>query len=157
MIRWPCTCSEEDVPHNYISEREHAVLSKELQPIIDYKIECSECRHESEIPKEDWDQTAKEAEIKAQRSSRTYLTRYPRIEPHTGALVKSRDHELETVKAAGFHVAEHGINDAYNDELCEKMRSDRQNRETRRNAIRKKREIMIREGVFKPKKKVKTR
>lgn len=31
-----------------------------------------------------------------------YLTKYPRVEPHTGKLVKSKTHELETVKRMGY-------------------------------------------------------
>lgn len=42
------------------------------------------------------------------RSSKSYLTKYPRIEPHTGAWVKSKDHEKETIRRLGYHEAPHG-------------------------------------------------
>lgn len=141
MIRYPCTCSEEDLGHDYLGEltKDGAVL---------YTIECSGCGLESSIPKEDWDEIAKGELIEAQRR-RSSLTKFPYIEPHTGEVVKSKEHREEVLRAHGYHKAEHGINDAYNDELCDKLRTQRQAAEQRKRDIRKKRETLIREGVIK--------
>lgn len=114
-----------------------------------YEARCGNCGRCQFFSVTEWQEAGKAMDRRAYRR-RANLTRYPRIEPHTGELVKSRDHEHEVVKAAGFHVAEHGINDAYHDELSEKLRSNRVAMEDRRKAIRKKREHLIREGVIKP-------
>lgn len=141
MILYPCECSDDDTGHDFISE-------KKSDAGIEYVIECSVCLFKSEIPKDDWDQISSD-ELKASQRKRTYLTRYPRIEPHTGLTVSSRADELEKVRAAGFHVAEHGINEKFDDDTSEFQRAKRRAQEERKVAIRKKRETMIREGVIK--------
>lgn len=152
MIRYPCHCSEVDVPHNYLSERKAfdlAPLKMTAGTNIFYEIECAECGHKSEIPKEDWDDIAKQEELHAQRSRRVSLTRYPRIEPHSGELVKSKEHEAETLKRLGFHKAENGIDPNHDDETAYALGEKRKAREKRRADIRKKREVYIREGIIK--------
>lgn len=144
MIRYPCHCSEEDVPHNYL----HEAYILNLDAVF-YEIECSECEHKSTIPKDDWDDIAKQEEIRAQRHNRASLTRYPRIEPHTGLEVKSREHEAETLKMMGYHKAEHGIDQRHDDETAYALGEKRKAREKRRSDIRKKREAYIREGIIK--------
>lgn len=159
MIRWPCVCSEVDVPHDFLrevrrSDDKVAIITKDNEgEQVLYEIQCAECANCTAIEKGDWDQTAKDEDIQAQRTRRANLTRYPRFEPHSGEIVKSKEHELETIKRLGFHVAEHGIDDAYSDETASKLRSDRLAREERKRTIRKKRETLIREGVIKPPKK----
>lgn len=110
--------------------------------------ECGNCGALHCILEEEWNEAGQQMNRRA-AVRRANLTRYPRIEPHTGELVKSRDHEMEVVKHMGYHVAEHGVNDAHNDELAEKLRSQRIAREERRRKIQKKRETLIREGVIK--------
>lgn len=125
------------------------LLRKEGEPgSMLYVIECGNCGHITDILEEEWNDAGKEMERRACRR-RVSLTRYPRIEPHTGLEVKSREHEAEVVKHAGYHTAEHGLDERHNDELADKLKSQRQAREDRRKAIRKKRETMIREGVIK--------
>lgn len=113
-----------------------------------YVVMCGNCGHHMDLLEEEWLAAGKEMDRRAGRV-RANLTRYPRIEPHTGELVKSRHHEMEVVKRAGYHVAEHGINEKYDDEVSQQLKDKRLAMEERRRAIRKKRETLIREGVIK--------
>lgn len=152
MILFPCVCSDEDVGHDYVSEREDGPVLDDCKGVWFYTIRCSGCGHEDEISKSEWDEVAS-GELKAAQRKRAHLTRYPRIEPHTGMLVKSKQHEAETVQAAGYHVAENGVNEKYDDDTAEFFKAKTRATKERREAIRKKREHLIREGVIKRPKK----
>lgn len=108
------------------------------------KLECGNCSHIATLPIEEYQAECKRMDIKAQLSgaSRAGLTKYPRIEPHTGELVNSRDDEARVMKAFGMHAAPHGINERFNDEACEKLKSARQKREQRRREIERKRKAL---------------
>lgn len=58
-----------------------------------WKARCDECGAE------DWHYVS----LKPGKHRQTYKTRYPRIEPHTGKMVTSKDHERETVKRMGYY------------------------------------------------------
>lgn len=75
------------------------------------RVKCLECGLEHEMDFKLWirDYTF------SRKPKRTYLTKYPRIEPHTGELVTSKEHETETVRAMGYHAAPNGVNEAYDD------------------------------------------
>lgn len=139
MIKYPCECSDEDTGHNYVSESLKLHESMKLEvPVIFYQIECGSCGHKSEIDKSDWDMIAGD-ELRAAQRSKANLTRYPRIEPHTGMLVSSKQHESEMVKAMGFHKAENGLNEKFHDETAETLRKKRQDLAERRKAMQERR------------------
>lgn len=154
MIWYPCTCSDEDQAHDFV--RELRLSSGNVLPLtkeneasqILHEISCANCGQKSEIPKGDWDAIANN-ELRLAQRRKSSLTKFPYFEPHTGILVKSKEHRDEVIKNAGFHKAEHGINDAYSDEFADKLKRDRERREGRKKEIRKKREALIREGVIK--------
>lgn len=102
---------------------------------------CGNCGHEQDFLEEEWAQYGKEMELRAQRSSssKAGLTKYPRIEPHTGALVNSRDDEVRAMKAMGMHAAPHGVNEAYNDETCERLKDKQQKLQSRKLEIERRR------------------
>jgi len=116
--------------------------------------ECGNCGSIDCFLEEDWVELNKAQDRRACRR-KANLTRYPRFEPHTGLVVKSREHEMEVVKHAGYHVAEHGLDERHNDELADRLKQKRDRMESRRREIRKKREALIREGVIKAPKKEK--
>lgn len=110
--------------------------------------ECGNCSHINNFLKEEWDAGALAMDRRAQRR-KANLTRYPRIESHTGEIVTSREHEKETLKRMGFHAAENGIDERYNDETSEKLKDRQRAVRERKQKIAKKREALIREGVIK--------
>lgn len=140
MIWAPCekSCAEKN---QYVCRGEERAfeLAGEAQGLIWAK--CGNCGHEQDFLVEEWNDFSKEMDLRAARSgaSRAGLTRYPRIEPHTGLLVNSREDEKRAMKAMGMHEAPHGINEQYNDETCEKLKSARQAREAKKLALQRKR------------------
>lgn len=111
--------------------------------------ECGNCHHINAFLKEEWEDGGRRMDLRAQRTGKACLTRYPRVEPFTGEVVKSREHEKETLKRMGFHAAEHGVNDNFNDETTEKLKDRNRAIKERREKIKKKREAYIREGLIK--------
>lgn len=141
MIRYPCECSDQDVEHNYLSEHQDGERTI-------YKIQCADCGHLEDIDKAVWDLIAKDELQKAQKK-RANLTRYPYIDPYSGMEVRSKEHREDVWKAHGFHKAEHGINEAYNDEATEKLKEKRLALQKRREETQKKREAYMRAGLIK--------
>jgi len=102
-VQVPCPkeCSGEipfRTPHTFLEERGNY---NEI-----YFVKCDKCGHEYEIPRKQW--LFYSSGAADPKSSRAYLTKYPRIEPHTGEIVKSKDHEKETIKRMGFYEGHHG-------------------------------------------------
>lgn len=92
----PWTCRESDRAHE----------------LVDYsgdmaKIRCANCGTESEIPSAEWKQICAD-HIKESSRKKSSLTKYPRIEPHSGVVVNSREDEKRVWKAKGYHEAPHG-------------------------------------------------
>jgi hypothetical protein len=83
-----------------------------------YEIRCLTCQGLQKKPRHDWlSQMARDFV----RPSKANLTKYPRIEPHTGEVVNSREDEVRVMKAMGMHAAHHGIDERYNDEACDNL------------------------------------
>lgn len=143
MIRYPCECSEVDVPHNYLKEREDGGRTV-------YLVECAECGSQHEMDKHVWDLVAAD-ELRVAQKRRANLTRFPYVDPFSGVEVKSKEHREDVWRAHGFHKAEHGINESFDDEACDNLRRKRQALEARRLATKRKREDYIRQGILKPK------
>jgi hypothetical protein len=104
----PLLCDAKCAEHK---KTKHKLLEKKTRST--YLVECQKCKGQSDVYFLVWEK----ARDKPWRGG---LTRYPRIEPHTGALVKSPEHERETVKAMGFHEAPHGINHDYDDAISDR-------------------------------------
>ena len=140
-----------DTVHTFVSKRvaewetDTARGEEEL-----YCVECGNCGQRYEISKGLWDEASQETIRKSARR-KAGLTRYPYVDPYSGVEVKSKEHREDVWKAHGFHKAEHGINENYDDEDCDRVRSRRQALEAKRAATKRKREDYIRQGIIKPK------
>lgn len=151
MIWIPCekNCERKDQYACRDDERAHEFIREEGEE--GHKIitaECGNCGHITTLLQEEWSDACVAMDRRAAKK-KANLTRYPRIETHTGELVTSREHEKETLKRMGFHAAEHGVNEKFNDEHTEKLKSKQQALKDRKERIRKKRESLMREGVIK--------
>lgn len=124
-------CSEAPTEHKFIADH------GEYNDIAE--IECLNCHYHQKIPRSEW--LSKQV-IDWVRPSKAHLTQYPRIEPHTGEVVKSREHEREVMRAMGLHEAKHGIDERYNDEACDTLRSRRLEHEKRKRQMEEKRRAM---------------
>lgn len=60
-----------------------------------YRVRCERCKTTHDIHRHQWLSFQNKNDI---RPSKAYLTKYPRIEPHSGLTVKSKEHEKESVK-----------------------------------------------------------
>lgn len=110
--------------------------------------ECGNCKFINPFLKEEWDAGSLAMDRRAYRK-KANLTRYPRIEAHTGEVVNSREHEKETLKRMGYHAAENGIDERYNCEASEKLKDRTRALKDRKQKIAKKREAFIRQGLIK--------
>ena len=141
MIWAPCekACAEKN---QYVCRGDDRAfeLVSEFTGLISAK--CGNCGHEQDFLEEAWQDYGKDMDRRAARTQRAGLTKYPRIEPHTGALVNSRDDEKRAMKAYGMHEAPHGVNDAFNDETCAKLKDDRLAREAKKHALDRKRKAL---------------
>lgn len=110
----------------------------------DLIVKCGNCDHEQKLTQAEWDAYAKEMDLKAARcgSSRAGLTKYPRVEPHTGVVVNSRDDEVRAMKAMGMHAAPNGIDERFDDESCDALRSKRAAIQKRKLEIDRKRKAL---------------
>lgn len=75
-----------------------------------HEIACPDCKAKFDVEKTEWlyhEYTKNPLSVETGRRAGG-LTKYPRFEPHTGAWVKSKEHEKETVKRMGYHEAPHG-------------------------------------------------
>lgn len=151
MIWLPCekecqprdqyACRGDERAQEYIREE-----GEENEKII--ITECGNCGHIGAFLQEEWTAAGIAMDRRAQKTGKASLTRYPRIETHTGEVVTSREHEKETLKRMGFHSAEHGLDEKFNSEASERLKSKNQALKDRKNKIRKKRESLMREGVI---------
>ena len=132
MIRYPCDCAPEEVRHEYVSEAANGEF-------IDYTIKCTGCGHLEVIPQELWSEACRN-EVLKEPKRRVNLTSYPRIEPHTGEVVNSRDDEVRAMKAHGMHAAPHGVNEAFDDETCHNLKTKRLAIEQKKREITRRRE-----------------
>lgn len=163
MIWLACENACEEGENQYVwkenGDTAHELISRRVDPQSGLEIlcvSCENCGHKYEISKEIWDCAVSEMQRLSYRKKPS-LTKYPYVEPHTGELVKSKEHREEVMAAHGYHKAENGVNDEYDDELSYQLKSKRQAMEKRRADIRKKRETMIRDGLIKWPKKVPAR
>jgi hypothetical protein len=148
LIWMPCErdCAEKDqYACRGANERAHEFMNERGAPgskIIFAK--CTNCGHLANLLEEEWLEAGRQMELRAQRSgaSRAGLTKYPRIEPHTGALVNSRDDEVRAMKAFGMHAAPNGIDERYNDEACEKLKSARLERQKKKDELARRRRAL---------------
>lgn len=147
MIWAPCdkVCVEKDQYACRGDDRSHDFVLQEGGPgneIVEAK--CGNCGNLAVFLLEDWNAYGKEMDLRAQRNagSRSGLTKYPRIEPHTGVLVNSRDDERRAMKAMGMHEAPHGVNEAFDDETCHNLKTKRLEIEQRKREITRRREAL---------------
>lgn len=153
MIWAPCdkSCEPRDQYACRGEERAHEFVLQdggEGNEIVEAR--CGNCGNLAVFLKEDWDHYGKQMELRAQRSgnSRANLTKYPRIEPHTGALVNSRDDEVRAMRAYGMHPAENGIDERYDDESCEILRDKRQKIQAKKLEIERRRKALNRPQII---------
>lgn len=138
MIWMPCeagceeknryVCRDEKRAHSFSEE-----FRDEENGLV-VKCRCENCGALDYLSKEDWDAACRDVERQAARR-RANLTRYPRIETHTGEIVTSREHEKELTKRMGFHAAEHGVNERFDDETCVKLKEKRLVRDAKKRKL----------------------
>jgi hypothetical protein len=87
MEKFPCAECKEVTEHEFLQEK------GEYNEI--YSTRCKVCGGAHDVSRHDWLSFQLRNEV---RASKAYLTKYPRIEPHSGLTVKSREHEKESVK-----------------------------------------------------------
>lgn len=104
-----------------------------------YELRCVKCEATHKTNRHSW---LSQLSRDFLRPSKAHLTQYPRIEPHTGEVVKSREHEREVMRAMGMHEAHHGIDERYNNEACDALRSRRIEHEKRKRQMEEKRRAM---------------
>ncbi len=110
--------------------------------------ECANCAHANFYLKEEWIAAGIEMDRRAYRKKAS-LDKYPCYEPHTGEYVISKEHKAETLKRMGYHAAENGVDEKYNDETTAMLKAKQDALKERKQKIAKKREALIREGVVK--------
>lgn len=89
-----CPKCEKTTPHSFVEEK------GEYNEI--YMVKCAECHANHDIERKLW--LSHTAGVHGSgKTSKAYLTKYPRIEPQTGQVVKSREHMYDTARAAGMH------------------------------------------------------
>lgn len=105
MDKYTCekSCKEGLTDHEFVAEHGNY---NEI-----YEIKCLNCQNHQKVNRHLWLSTQLKNDI---RPSKAYLTVYPRIEPHSGEYVLSKEHEKETIRRKGFHEAPHGVNERYN-------------------------------------------
>lgn len=69
------------------------------------RVKCLNCNHVHELDFRAW---LRDQQVTRTPRRQAHLTKYPRVEPHTGEVVTSKDHEKETVKRMGFYEGHHG-------------------------------------------------
>ncbi len=89
-----CPKCEKTTQHSFVTEK------GEYNEI--YEIRCAECHSARDVDRKIWLSGAAGFNGSG-RSGKSYLTKYPRIEPQTGQVVKSREHMYETARAMGCH------------------------------------------------------
>lgn len=116
-VELKCThpkCAEkETVPHTWFGEK------GEYNEI--YILQCEGCDSKTEMPRKQW--LFETAFKNAEGRKKAYLDKWPRVDPYTGEVVKSREHQEETLKRYGYHKAPHGIDHRY-DQADSKFKRD---------------------------------
>lgn len=116
-------CDRCEVPTEHQFDSEHG----EYNEI--YEIRCLTCGFQHKVGRHVWNaQMTRDHMV----PSKAHLTKYPRVEPHSGEIVNSRDDEVRVMKAMGLHAAPHGINERYNDEACDTLNRRRIEHEKRK-------------------------
>jgi hypothetical protein len=105
MDKYRCekACSEEGITdHEFIAE--HGDYNEI------YEIKCLKCNHQYKVGRHSWLSSQIINEVKPRRA---YLTKWPHIEPHSGEMVHSKEHEKELLTRLGYHAAPHGVDERY--------------------------------------------
>ncbi len=126
MARLLCTCSPEQTQHTFVREL------GEYNEI--YEVKCAACGLVRQVPRKEF-LFAENIKDWVPSNARVYWTKFPYVEPHTGEVVHSKEHRAEVIKRMGFHVAEHGVNERYDDQACADQRAKRQAQEARRRLL----------------------
>lgn len=146
MIWIACDKNCEPGPNQYVcrgEERAHEFVLQDGQEgneIIE--AQCGNCGNVGVFLLEDWRDASKAMDLRAQRTGKANLTRWPYVDPYTGVQVDSPDHRKDVWAAHGMHEADHGVNEKYDDEACHALKEKRIARERKKIELDRRRQAL---------------